>query len=252
MKRKYLRTLILAVCFAFVTVLFPGCLYKEYSEPYADLYTVAINSVLWTEGRSRSADSSCNSEIEIIENDEFGRTLYRYQESRYAFSTLRITALLVSQYTTDGQVYYYEDCNYIVRKSSTTQVFESEAVEQLKEANDWGKPIDTNKCICKTIAKQKQKNADIESAVIDRAGIEYGLLEFKYYKICAGYLTDDKNGNSIYYGVTWKSNEISEKEYNFFVAFVSAEGDIKLFTPTNLFDYNEELKTFKAENGWAS
>ena len=251
MKRKFFGTIILTVCLAFVTGLFAGCDFGAYRGKHADLYTVAINSVLWNCGWAMGADHPINSHIEIIERDEFGRTLYEYRESFYYFRTISFSALLVSQYTSDGQVYYYEDCNYIVKEQALFQVpnkFESEEIEQLKEVNDWDKPIDTDKCIGKTIAKKKQKNADIESAVINSVLNEYEETE-RRHRTFADYLTDDKNGNCIYYGVI---AQLSREEDIFFVAFVSAEGDIKLFTPSNLFDYNEELKTFKAENGWVS
>ena len=54
-----------------------GC-YSGYSGEHTDLYTVAINSILWTFGHSFGADFPMNSEIEIIEQDQYGRTLFTY------------------------------------------------------------------------------------------------------------------------------------------------------------------------------
>lgn len=229
-------------------ILFAGCNYKGYSGEHTDLFTVAINSILWNCGHSYGADFAKDSEIEIIDRDEFGRILFRYQEKFYSAGTMKLSALIVSQYTFDSQVYYYEDCNYIVKDRSVSLTFEQEEIERLKGINDWGKPINVDKCIGKTIIKKKHKNAEIESAVKDRVITEYKVPDYRHL-VYADYLTEDKNGNCIFYGVI--ALQIYEKVI-FFVAFVNADGDIKLFTPSELFNYNEELKNFKAENGWES
>ena len=247
MKNNYLKTFIFACCFSFVLILFAGCGYIEYSGPHADLYTVAINSVLWNCGHSRKTDFFKDSEIEIIETDEFGRTLYRYEETCYNLRSLWFSALIVSQYTFDDQVYYYEDFNYIVKDRDISRTFEQDEIEQLKAINDWGKPLNADKCIGKTITNSKPKNAAAE-AVKDKLIKEYNL-SFGNYGSSIDYLTEDNNSNIIFYGVIEQRNG---EDYIFFVAFVSADGDIKLFTPSDLYNYNEELKAFKEENGWVS
>ena len=248
MKKGSLRIFILNFCFVFVLLFFVGCDFKVYTGKHADLFTVAINSVLWNRGHSYGADHPINSEIKIIERDDFGRTLYSYLEGFYIYPTKGSYALIISQYTSDGQVYYYEDCNYSLLELPYSQIYEPEMIEQLKEVNDWGKPINTDKCIGKTIIKKKLTNSELENAVIDKAITEYNLSESNY-RACADYLTDDKNGNCIFYGAI---NRVSGEEVIFFVAFVRADGDIKLFVPSDVYNYQEEFKNFKAENGWVS
>lgn len=248
MRKSNLRMLILVFCFSLIMMIFVGCGYKEYSGPHADLYTVAINSVLWNCGHSRTTDYFTDSEIEIIEEDEFGRTLYKYEETCYDFRSLRFSALIVSQYTSDDQIYYYEDCNYMVKDRSVSLMFKQEEIEWLKEINDWGKPINADKCIGKTITNNKPTNKQIEKAIEDKFIIEYNLT-IGNYSVSVDYLTEDKNNNIIFYGVIDRK---SGERYIFFVAFVSADEEIKLFIPSDVYDYNEEFKNFKAENGWVS
>lgn len=246
MKRKFFKAVILTICLAFVAGLFAGCDFGAYKGKYADLYTVAINSVLWNRGHSYGADHYISSEIEIIERDEYGRTLYKYLEGFYTYPSNGYYALIVSQYVSHGWVYYYEDCNYIVRELPPPQAYDRQAIEQLKEANDWGKPVDADKCIRKRIVKKKPQNEVVANIVTAEVKKEYSLSDG--VKIYTDYLTDDEIGNGLYYGAIGKSDD----ETDFFVAFVSADGNIKLFTPSNIFDYNEQLKTFKKENGWVS
>ena len=246
--KNALKILCLAICSIFILIPFSGCVYRGYSGKYPDLFTAAINSVLWNCGHSQGADRPIDSKIEILETDEYGRTLFTYMEARYTRRTMKYSALLVAQYTSDDQVFYYEDCNYIVKDRSVSLTFGQNEMEHLKEINDWNKPINADKCIGKTIIRKKQTNSEIENAVINKVITEYDASDYQHFTF-ADYLTDDKNGNSIFYGIIDRS---SSEEVIFFVAFVSANGEIKIFTPSDLFNYNEELKAFKAENGWVS
>lgn len=252
MRRNYLRSFCAVLCFILVWIL-AGCEYKGYSGEYVDLYTVAINSVLWNLGHSYSTDFTKDSEIEIIETDGFGRTLFSYHEKYYSGGELSYSALIVSQYSSNGQVYYYEDCNYIVKKqdpnASRLQDFNLEEIECLKSINDWDKPINADKCISKTISKNKQTISEVKNAVIDMVVTENDLSG-KNYNAFADYLTADKNGNHIFYGAIIRldgENDI------YFVAFVSGDSEkIELLTPSDLYDYAEELTNFKERNGWVS
>ena len=71
------------VCLLVVALLFSGCRY-EYRGEYLDLYTVAINSVLWTFGASPQTDFAGDPLIEIMEEDDFGRVLFRYTEKYFS------------------------------------------------------------------------------------------------------------------------------------------------------------------------
>ena len=53
-----------------------GCAFKEYSGGYPDLYTVAVNSVLWVNGYSLGADFECDPQIEKIDEDNYGRVMF--------------------------------------------------------------------------------------------------------------------------------------------------------------------------------
>jgi len=78
--------------------------------------------------------------INLLETDHYGRKLFHYSvntDGRYAI-------LLICQ-KTDGQLaYYYEDICYFVYNRYETGYTEADKNE-LKERNDWGKPLDEGK-----------------------------------------------------------------------------------------------------------
>ena len=69
--------LILLLIFVFILI---SCGYSGYSGNRSDLFSVAINSVLYLNGYSWEADFQCDPNIEIIEEDKYGRTMFSYYE----------------------------------------------------------------------------------------------------------------------------------------------------------------------------
>lgn len=247
--RKVIQIFIWFFCTALLTVLTgcAACSYKGYSGNYPDLYTVAINSLLWNKGHSDKTDRFCDSEINILEKDEIGRILYIYYEDYYVGDTISFSSLIISQYSVDGYVYYYEDCNCLIKEqiayTAELNEFSGEEIEELKKANDWGKELDLSKCIKKQVVREKQGlpyNEEIKSKVKQKFKSDEGNTFIDY-------LTNDINGNFILYGVV----RAFEKQSDYFVAFVNSEGEIiDWLIPENLYAYQEELKNFKQKNGW--
>lgn len=160
--RKVIQIFVWFFCTALLTVLTgcAACSYKGYSGNYPDLYTVAINSLLWNKGHSDKIDRFCDSEINILEKDEIGRILYIYYEDYYDGGTISFSSLIIAQYLADDYVYYYEDCNYLIKEqefyADELSEFSREEIEELKKANDWDKELDLSKCIKKQVVREKQ------------------------------------------------------------------------------------------------
>ena len=68
-----------------ITMLFSvgGCSKKPYAGERADLYTVALNSLLWVSGVSWEGDKETDPIIEILEEDSHGRVLFTYREKNF-------------------------------------------------------------------------------------------------------------------------------------------------------------------------
>lgn len=246
MKKNFFTTRILAICFALVTVFFTGCFYNfTYRGEYPDLYTVAINSILWNRGYSQYIESTAQPGIKILEKDDYGRTLYIYYEAGDAE-----TNLVISQYSEEDYVYYYEDFNFLQKENRIAQEgFSQEEVDYLKSLNDWGKEIDLEKCVKKRITNKK---ADIpcDEKIIEGKVTQKFSENGKIGNIYTKYLTSDNLGNFLVYGYV---DFYGEELFIGFVIFIDADCErFNFLVPTETYSYQEELKNFKAENGWVS
>lgn len=234
-----------------ILMLLTSCGYKGYSNNNLELYSTAVNSVLWINGYSWSADFECDPQIEIIDKDEYGRVLYTYYEKYYKGSNLSFSSLIVCQNSNEKEVYYYEDINYIVKKqtiySKNIEKFSEEEISYLKSINDWNKEIDYGKCVRKDKIKRKQKiinKKEIQNKLIDK----FKLTNTEYV-LYFDYLTSNNDDSKyIIYGFLNKK----EEDNLFFVSMIEKNNDVKLnlFFPSNIYDYKEELINFKKMNNW--
>ena len=249
MRKKRLIALLQILILVFLT----GCTYNGYSGDRSDLYTVAINSVLWNNGHSFSADKYINPQIEIIDEDLYGRTMFTYHEKYYASANISFSALIICQASDEKDVFYYEDVNYIIKEQElyTRNLigFEDEEIEKLKASNDWNLEINYDKCVKKEITTSKPTilyEKEIEAKI---AG-QFDLISGEY-ALFVNYLTSDsEDSDFIIYGYISKSDE----DGIYFIGLVERDGDLleelHLLVPLNVFDYKTEFIEFKRINNW--
>ena len=237
MKKCYLLLLLLFILFASA-----GCVYKGYTGEHRDLFTVGVNSVLWNEGYSSSADLKINPDIEILEQDQYGRTLFIYHEAFYVGpddGNKSIASLIICQSSNEKEVYYYEDVNLIMKMQDwiwpENYNFSDADILKLKELNDWDKDLDLNKCVKKEII-QKKLETPYKKQVSNKIVEEYNASRNSYF------LTYDKNNkNFIVYGCG-------------FFGIVKCENgtvvDVKIVFPDDICNCIDELVELKKSNGW--
>lgn len=248
---KRIKSMILLPIFILVTL--TGCAYKGYSGEHIDLYTVAINSVLWNNGHSFSADKYINPQIEIIDEDMYGRTMFTYYETYYAGAGISFSALIICQYSNEREVFYYEDINYIVKEqilyAQSIKEFKDGEIEQLKAANDWNQEMNFDKCIKKEITRYKP-TIPYENEIKNKIKSEFQLFSGEY-SLFINFLTKDSvNANFIIYGYIIINNE----DNKYFIGIVKSDKntfkELSIFVPSNVFDYKTELIEFKKINNW--
>ena len=93
-----------------------SCGYRGYSGNRLDLFSVATNSVLYLNGYSWEADFQCDPSIEVIEEDDYGRTMFSYHEKYYKGADISFSALIICQASNEKEVFFYEDVNYIIKE----------------------------------------------------------------------------------------------------------------------------------------
>ena len=245
---------ILLIIFAlFFTLISSSCVYKGYSGNYSDLYTVAINSVLWLNGHSWGADFECDPKIEIIEKDNYGRIMFTYYEKYYSGADISFSSLIICQDSNEKEVFYYEDINYIVKEqviySQNLERFSNEEIEYLKLANDWNKEMNYDKCIKKEITKSKENipyAKEITKQIID----EFTLVNGQY-SLFMDFLTSNADDSKyVIYGYIQKY----EGTNIYFIGLVETEGEvfkkIDIIVPLDVYDYKSEFMDFKEINEW--
>ncbi|MEF9990097.1 MAG: hypothetical protein RR716_06260, partial [Christensenellaceae bacterium] len=133
--RKILRSMTMI---AFAILLLPSCLgLPTYRGGNIALYSLIVDNI---PGLVTSRPG--NATIEILETDQYGRTLFTYRgdASRYDGYADTLYIYAICQQVKDKNVYYYEDYFYILADSADS--FYSEDINELKKINDWELPID--------------------------------------------------------------------------------------------------------------
>lgn len=217
------------------------------------MYTVAVNSELWLNGHSWGEDFECDPQIEKIDEDKYGRTMFTYYEKHYSGSDASFSVLIVCQYSNGKEAFYYEDVNYIVKKqvnnSQNLEKFSDEEKEYLKSLNDWNKEFNYDKCFGKSITKNKADvpfEKEIEKRVIDEFN-----LNGSQYSLFMNYLTGNSDDSKfIMYGYINKG----ENNGVYFIGLAEKENNsiknINFLVPSDLYNYQVELTEFKKANGW--
>ena len=234
-----------------LAIFLTSCGYKGYSGDHSDLYSTAINSVIWLNGYSWTADFVCDPKIEVVDEDDYGRIMFTYYEKYYKGSKLSFSALIICQGSNEREVFYYEDINYIVKEQDMSSLnlekFSEEEIEHLKTVNDWNKEINYNKCVRKEITKSKPEVPDekeIKNRIIDQFGLPKGG-----YSLFVDFLTaNSDNSKYIIYGCIRKSGQ----DGIYFIGLVEKDSTMKLeiITPSNMYDYRTEFIEFKKANDW--
>ncbi len=219
-----------------------GCDNRDIGGRY-DLYTVAVNSLLGAAGTS--VDRPVGIWLEVMEEDDYGRTLFYYHEK----SEVSTHSLVICQKSTSGYAYYYEDINFI---SKAENDFTEQEIALLKEANDWGKEIDESRLICKVIIEEK------EFAPIY---INYDKIKSTLESIYGPLSISERTGGVIDLTSNFKQQTILYvyarqvyKQYNF-VIIIDEDSDfdenaILELEPEDYQNYQEKLKALKLANNW--
>ena len=134
MKRLHYTKILSAVfCICIMLVLSTGCR-PEYRANRLICITQACYAIPGGYVSDKYASGA-----DLIEKDEYGRLLmYVGIATEYS-----IDALCIVQKVDEAHVYYYDNVNYVCIEERNE--YEPNQVDALKEANDWGQPLDETK-----------------------------------------------------------------------------------------------------------
>jgi hypothetical protein len=227
-----------------------------YKGSYPELHSIATHSLLGVFGFE-------SNEIFIMEKDEWGRTLFAFVGSS-VYTDEYIIAVLIAQETTKTHSYYYDTYNFIVKECPNyvkygdintdfvEQYFTNEEIQQLKTMNDWDHPIQNNLLFEIKITRRKvdKISTSKKRAAFDRITDNYNDQD------CVP-LATDRNGLTLYLFSerTYNYDEEVHEFGNSYLAMFNKTGHLvsedSLEILNDLWMYQEQLRAFKAKNGWS-
>lgn len=180
---------------------------------------------------------SCN----IIEEDSEGRILYEYTTESDITGHIE-SVLVVCQQIDSKYVYFYEDLCYQFLDSDQS------ATEDLKEKNDWNKPLDYSK-----MARREIKVS------FDLCIINGGALYVKDLRTACGKalnMDSSQIGDVIFIDCDFSGHELYYISPRFsgsteYFVLCDTSYNVSLFEITDKKVIPSDLAEFKTENGWS-
>ena len=239
---------------------------REYEGEYPELFSQACYTLTYAEGKLLVHYAPA---LEVLETDEYGRTLFAYSEVSDCYveeEYCSLVSLLVCQFSEEEKVWFYEDISYLncavaaskleyqsgYRRSEVKDVlsyFTASEISELKEKNDWGQPIAKEKCIGIEIARKKASGPfrdwmEKENVMKGACQSEFGdAIVFSREK----YMCSDAYGRSLHY--IWCHDQ-EENDVEFIVIL---DGEHSYFARVEApYNCQEELRRIKTECGWGT
>ena len=274
------KTAVLLICAAAVVFCMPSCsvihlfLFTNYSSDRPDLYTVAVDNVFGISGYLSNGEATFSPETDIIETDDYGRTMFFYNEYYSDLSVVFYGMAFVIMQKSDGdKVFYYQDVCYMPYFSTDTDLKNAlsaagdDKLEAFKDANDWGKEIDETKCSVSKITRSKKPGSikdQLHYDVFDSAVKEYARkngepIDDRTPVNYVLYCNSDESGMELYrlccLYPTGKKDPDGNKEYvdSEYAAILSA--DHKSATVVEITDitmYYDIVRQLKDDCGWVA
>lgn len=201
--------------------------------------------------------------IEIVEQDEYGRILFRYSDSDILFDGSRdksssktdVKAYFICQKRTEKDIYYLENECYLL--SQKWDFFTDDVLADFKDRNHWGREMNTD------VLTRARLNDYPNVVVISDAEIEKitGLKKAKDGEAGTGwsaeYVHYDSQGRALIFIDIYsrtKSGKYLQSAYQYsYIAISSPSGDFTCDGIVKIDDYHnhkDELVALKEKVGW--
>ena len=277
---KKLKSVFACLLVLIITFSVSACKPYRYKGEHADLYTVAVNAVFRAQGFISTAETMHDPDIKIIEEDDYGRVLFYYNEWQHYYDegdqwesvyANFYYACAIMQKATEQYVYYYEDdCveAYVCKNRYSLDVaneISNKDFSQLKQLNDWNKPINEEKCTKKAITNKNEPTLDISEKTFRKITREYATIlgdkgddviyRYELFNTCDNY------GRELYY--VWGISRdylgegvspTSTDHYFHFAIIFNPDGSYNqgscITEIKDVVNFKEDIITLKNNNQW--
>ena len=276
---KKIGVIVAALCVSLFVLIRPFVLFIvllfrpfEYRGEHNDLYTVAVNNGFGIFGYESNGEALYDPVIEVIETDDYGRTLFFYSEYRDYSSDPQIDygmAFVIMQKAENGFVYYYQDDCYLpyfdtnCEYETAMKKVNTAWLDALKKRNDWNQVPDESKCTKMPLAERKPEgNVDMKSYDFDVSiypyakangynGTDQGICH--YFLYCNA----DSTGKELYYvyGISRDDDGNGGTKHSYYTYAVIVNPDktisknaiVEIKDPS---DSHQLIKELKELNDW--
>jgi hypothetical protein len=246
-KQHYTKVLSAVFCICTILVLSTAC-----RSEYHVNRVIAVTQACYAIPGGYVSDIYA-SRAHLIETDEYGRRLMSVKiETAYG-----ISALCISQRVDEEYVYYYDNVNYVC--IDDYQEYETYQVDTLKDANDWGEPLDEEKMV------KRELNSDSDLLAVMNYGNIHNVENSKRifeenisiptgYKYSTRICDWDATGKEIYLASTFTMEDTKRIWHKYYLMVINADGTYNPETFIVEFDdlkkSNQPLAEVKEKNDW--
>ena len=177
---------------------------------------------------------------EIIEQDEYDRTLFSFTTSDAVTGQER-TVWVICQKMTKEKIYYYEDFNYSFSD-------DPDVIDSLKQQNDWGNPLDEQKF---SVRRPKFNLSFAAPGISSTSNLERNRIvgaiskRYRYDNVNTGFCDADGHGNELWYIVAGEDEAVRE-----FFAIVNSDYEVEMLEIIDDTVDPDAIHQFKLDNGW--
>lgn len=239
--------IVLLIIFALCLTSLCGCRRTPY--PIEHVMVVSQTSYAYPSGNAVEHDSRS----EILETDEYGRVLFAY------YNGFGVYSVGIRQKHDEKYVYYYDNVSFLY--TMKYREYTPEQASDLKEANDWNKPLDEEKMIKRAFLDQYSLKKKIDP-LFDHEDLQRvfnASIEYKENESVIFYLVDSSQTGQQLFNV-WRREKVSTTngyEYthlNDYLMILNSDGT---YDPENyLIEFKDQseisakLAEIKEKNGW--
>jgi len=235
---------------------FSACRTFEYSGDYPELFTIAVNSILGTQG-GFAGRQYVQPELRVLDEDIHGRVLFMYSED----NDVSPVSFLIMQKVEGDYVYFYPHYNFFsdiisyIRRSPN-----DDKITTLKQLNSWNQELsDTSEFVRVRIVRQPEPGPIADETLVEafRSVFLGSTLRSNQIMAYSPFLRADSYGRSIYliFGPQWEYVDDEYVRSFVYVAILfqpdhSFDIDNGTLLITDLFNYQTDLRLFMEANGW--
>lgn len=240
-KEECMKKTILFIILTTISLSIIGCRSNDfmYNGEYPSLFCVAINSIPLTKGYEQS-EIRFNPTIVVLDEDDFGRVLFSYYED----SPVSTYSLLIMQTGDNEKVYFYPDYNFI---SSDSADFSNEAINNLKNLNDWNQEYEEAKFVDYPITSSKSISPLIYENIKPFYEFVFPGDEHFSDDRWIKYFISDQNERQMYAILSRDRTKFAVLLFNSDGTYDCEKGYLIL---TDFYAYQDQLKEFKENNNW--